>query len=364
MKLAVIADRLIMGGLETHIISLTNELLRRGHQVLLNAAYVNPEILNSIQAEPESFHFREWTEDVLDDLSWFQPEVIHAHPFTGIYRGYYAAFSLRKPLIITMHGLYDYGLDRSTLGNQISSYASSIIAVDQRVADLLQHATGHPEKVRVIYNGIDRKIFSTAISCQVEAYLKYNLNPDYVTIVSVSRLADGKEQPVYQMIRSAPKLARRLNGLNLVIVGDGAWYDQIKLQAELAAGSESLLHLAVVGGTLAVEKFLAMADVVLACDRAALEAMSCQKPVLAVSAGGFAEPITEANFFEIIIKRSGYQVLTDEALNEKLCFLLSNLEYRGQIAKSGAKIVQDNFDVAVMARQTEELYQLALRRQK
>ena len=60
MKIAVLADRLILGGLETHIITFTNELLRRGHQILLYTAHTEPDIIAQINKENRFFHNLFW----------------------------------------------------------------------------------------------------------------------------------------------------------------------------------------------------------------------------------------------------------------------------------------------------------------
>jgi glycosyltransferase involved in cell wall biosynthesis len=281
MKIALLADRLVMGGLETHIISTVNELLKRGHRILLNTAYLNPELLSKFHHAQPLFQFRPWSDSFREDLESFGPDLIHAHPFTAIFRGYEAACHFQKPLIVTMHGLYDFGLDRSDLGNRVSNLVQAIIAVDPRVASVLTASTAHPEKIRIIYNGIDLDEFRPLPLKKTASHYDDGWNPNWKTLVIVSRLADGKERPIYQVMDCLPVLVNRLNGLNVYVVGDGSGFDTLYAKADQIKQMSEKLHLQLVGSQMDVRKFLAVADLVLACDRAAVEAMASGKTVFA-----------------------------------------------------------------------------------
>lgn len=360
MKIAILADRLVMGGLETHILATVNQLLKQSHQILLNTAYINPDLLARINTEMEQFHYKPWSDSTLDDLAWFKPDIIHAHPFTAIFRGFEVARALRLPLIITMHGLYDFGIDRSYLGNRVSDYAYAIIAVDPRVAQVVTSSTAHPEKVRVIYNGVDLSEFHPYPKKTMDSCVARILNPHRKTLVVVSRLADGKERPVYQLLRCLPEISQCLKGLNVLVVGNGNWYEDLCRYASehLPANGDVNLHWA--GEQSDVRPYLAAADLVLACDRAAMEGMACQRPVYAMNAQGFAGIIDFSNFQELILYRRGYRELSDAELQSDLIQLLKDerqLEYYGA---QGVEIVRQHFDIIKVTAELEALYRSAL----
>lgn len=360
MRIVVLADRLIMGGLETHILTLTNALLRRGHRILLNTAYTNPDLLKRITANPDQFYYQPWSDHSWHDVEWFAPDLIHAHPFTAIYRGYEVARALNKPMVVTMHGLYDFGLDHSPLGEKISAYVKAIMAVDFRVAALLKKSISHPEKIEVVYNGIDLLSFFPQTLKRMTDFGPYRLNPHWKTVVIVSRMSDGKDQPIYQILECAPSLAKGLGGLNLLIVGSGASYSALQAEAEAVTSRNRSLQIIMTGEQWDVHSFLAMADLVLACDRAALEAMACQKAVLGMNAQGFAEPIQIANFGEILLNRSGFQKLSTEMVIENILQLLKDDAQRAYFAKGGLEIVQRYFDIQQIAVKVEQIYQRTL----
>ncbi|MBO8127805.1 MAG: glycosyltransferase family 4 protein [Peptococcaceae bacterium] len=355
MKIAFLADHLVLGGLETHIISFTNELLERGHQILLYTASAVPEILSQVRDNDSTFHYISWTGDPVNDVKPFNPDIIHAHPFEAILKGQQVAEVLKKPFIVTIHGAYGHYLDRSPIGYKTSQYVQRIIAVDLRAATFLLNDTAHPEKISVIRNGINLNDFHP-IPCDPEGRQRLALNPDWFTIAAISRLANGKEYAVLQLLRCAPALARHLGGLNLMVVGDGPSYPQVeKAGTSLLANSKNI-NIKIMGRQDNVQKFLAFSDVVLACGRAALEAMACQRPVFAMR-NGFAGVVDQNNHHEILFNVRGFHTLTDEELICALAGLAEDKQYRDQLARDGYEIIRRYYDITENTTQLERIYE-------
>lgn len=103
IKILMLADHLVQGGLETHIVTMVNELTKFGHEILLYAASISPHVLSQIT--PSHFTFVNWSKGSIKDLENFKPDIIHSHPFTAIDKGREIANHLKKPLIVTMHGM-------------------------------------------------------------------------------------------------------------------------------------------------------------------------------------------------------------------------------------------------------------------
>ncbi|MGE5599148.1 MAG: glycosyltransferase family 4 protein, partial [Bacteroidota bacterium] len=320
MRLAVLADRLILGGLETHIVTYANELLRRGHHLLLYTAFIEPGLLAQIDRAGGRFLHREWTERTVEDIAAFRPEVIHAHPFTAIVKGCRAAAALGRPFVITMHEYYDFGLDHSTLGREVGSTVHTVIAIDRGIESYLREHIICPEKLTVIHNGIDLARFAP-LPHDGAGRARLGLEPAWFTICTVSRFDNGKERPVYQLLRCAPALAEALGGVNLIIVGGGSWYDDIRERAAALAASHPAVRTHVAGYRLDVLPYLAAADLVVACDRAAMEAMACARPVFAGNANGYAGLIDAGNGAEILSARRGYRPCDDEEFSAALIAL-------------------------------------------
>lgn len=230
-----------------------------------------------------------------------------------------------------------------------------MIAVDHGVAELLSRSISHPEKIRVIYNGIDLNQFQPK-PLQHQELVDLGLNPAWPTLVVVSRVADGKERAIFQLLDCAATIAGKLGGLNILIVGGGSFFSQ--LQAKLASLADNAkLRVVAVGQQTDVFKYLAMADLVLACGRAALEALACRKPVFTMNAKGFAGLINADNYKDIFFYRRGYHQISQAELITELVGLLEDLPALERLSQEGYKIVKSHFDIEKVVGQLVDLYQ-------
>lgn len=355
MKILFLVDGLMMGGLETHVATFTNELLRRGHQVLIHSMHTDPFFFTQIDSHSSRFYHVTGTDDPVSDVKFFKPDIVHAHPFYAIERGYRISKAFRKPLIVTMHGLYDSGLDRSPAGLEISEGVSRIIAVDLGVAALLLTCTPHPEKISVIRNGMDLVKFSPLTEISIDPG-SAGLVPEWQTMVAVSRFADRKEQVIFKLIDLAPLLAEQLGGLNLLLVGDGRYYSEIEEAAHSVMQANNGVKIVMVGRQSDVRPYLALGDLVVACGRAALEAMACQRPVFVAYQTGFAGALDSSTFEILFNLRGYYHTLTQEETLEQLLGLLKDNNRRDQMAREGLDIIRQHYDIVTTVNQLERIY--------
>jgi len=363
MKIAIYADRLESGGgLETHVITQVNELLRRGHSIFLTANAIAPDFLKMVNGDNRNFRFELFSSDPLKDLTDYRPDLIHAHPFSAIFRGHTVASAIDVPLVITIHGLYNFGVDRSPNGYPVAKKASKIISVDEVVEDLLKKSVAFPEKVFTIYNGINREEFYPD-AADPKFIEELEIDSTWKTVVVVSRLEDNKEKPVMQLMDCAPLLAQWLKGLNLILVGDGAYRDIVWERNRNDIENCPNLKVCRMGRRTDVSKFLHITDLVLACSRAAIEAMACKRPVFAMSDKGYAGLISHHNR-EVIAGRTGYHWLNDGELLEELYNALLNEIHRNKAIKDGYEMIEADYDIQKVTDKLETLYKEVLETSK
>ncbi|WP_020615003.1 glycosyltransferase family 4 protein [Paenibacillus daejeonensis] len=359
MKVLLLADQLIAGGLETHIVSQINELLRRDYEIRLAAANIAPELLAAIEDKKERFHPMRWDAKLDMDavMQAYNPDIVHAHPFTAIVKGAALVSRNPKPFVVTIHGRYDFGIDRSPTGYQASSQICRIIAVDQRVSRLLLRSAAHPEKVSVIPNGIDLAAFAPAPAEVTRSFRqRRGLLPDAFTLVTVCRLADGKQHAVMQLIRCASRIADRLGGLNLLIVGSGAHGDKVQEKANEAIKQRgSNLRIQMAGHRQDVTPYMQAADLVMACGRAAMEAMACGTAVYGMR-DGFAGPVDEESHDMILGSVSGFQPMSDEELIREVEKVARDHDSRAKLASTGRRIIARSYDLRACTDQLERIY--------
>jgi Glycosyltransferase len=360
MKIAIYADRLESGGgLETHVITQVNELLRRGHYIYLSANAIAPDFLKLIKGDSSNFRFQLFSPDPLGDLQDLKPDVVHAHPFTAIFRAHKVVSALDVPFLITMHGLYNFGVDRSPNGYPVSKRAFRIIAVDEAVEYLLIKGTAFPEKVLTIYNGINRQQFYPDHP-NPELIEELNLDTSWKTIVVVTRLEDGKEKTVLQLLDCASVLAERLHGLNLIITGDGAYREMVWARNQLEIEKCGTLRVYRMGRRTDVSRFLNLADLVLACGRAAIEGMACKRPVFAMSDRGWGGLINRQTR-NIIPGREGYHPYPDRELVDNIYNTMIDYEWLTMAVDQCYAMIIEEYDINKLTDRLESLYIEAIR---
>lgn len=360
MRIALLVDGLVVGGLESHIHSVANELLKRGHQVLVHSMYTDPIFFQGIVDPKGSFHHVIGTGDPVADLRSFNPDIIHAHPFNAISRGCHIAEALHKPFFITMHGLYNSGLEKTESGFKINEKVVSVIAVDDGVAALLANSIPHPEKIVVIPNGIDLETFYP-LALNKNPGLSIGLNPDWLTITFVTRFQDGKENPVFSLLNYAQFISERLRGVNLVLVGFGNAYPRVKELSKIVAQKSKFLNIFLTGRQFEVRPYLAMADLVLGCGRSALEAMACQRPVFAAYQTGFAGLIDQNSFHELLFSLNGYwRPLSERDFIEQIIETALNKHVLHYSARQSCEIVRSQFNIIDVVNHLEAFYRQSL----
>lgn len=355
LRIVVLVDRLVLGGLETHIISFTNELLRRGHKILLCTEYALSEIISQINVSKDAFHHINGFNKCEQIIKDFNPDIIHAHPFSAIRKGVSLSRALKKPLVVTVHGIYDPGLCQPLARGQVSDKVSRIIAVDDGVAAYLHSILSDSHIITVLYNGIDLNTFSPPPPNSIERQ-KYGLNPDWMTITAISRLDDDKSPPIFQLVQCSGSIAARLSGVNLMLVGDGNTLSHLKREAESIMASNHNVKIIFVGRKSDVRPFIALADLVMACDRSAMEAMACSRPVFAANGAGFAGMLGKKNYRDILFYRRGYSPLSSENLANNLANALLSPGILQEAAQHGPGVIKDHFDIQQKVAELEQIY--------
>lgn len=356
MKIMLLVDQLHFGGLENHIALFGNELLNRSHEILLHSMSISPYYLAKIRSTNNNFQYLIGEENLLEQTAAFDPDIIHIHPFFSIYRGYNLAKELHKPLILTMHGLYDSGIDKSPRGYEVSRGICRIIAVDQGVADFLSQHAAEPEKVSIIRNGLDfSHFYPLAKTTRTLAIL--GLNKEWFTMTYVSRFDNEKGLVLFKLLEIVPAIADGLGGLNIILVGDGPFSAEINRQSQSLCAKNPRIRIVAVGMQTDVRPFLAVADLVAACDMAATEAMACKRPVFAALPKGLYGIVHKDNFDDIIYRRgSTFNVPSEDDIVNQIINLANDKQLWRQLCEDGCKIVRDKYNIIDAVSELEKVY--------
>ena len=284
MKIFMALMGLDIGGAETHVVELTLELLRLGHQVVLasgGGVYVKP--LEAAGAK----HIHVPMNQRDPRLMWRslhrlrraivheQPDLVHAHARIPAFLCGLLQKRLHFPLITSAHGTFEV----TPLLRIITNWGDRTVAVSEDIKAYLTTQYQLPEdQIHVTVNGLNTQRFCPAPG---DPALRQALElGDGPVVMLVSRLDASSTRPAECLIAAAPELLAAFPTIKLVIVGGGTREEALRETAEAMNThcGRSVVHLT--GPRTDVEKLLALCTVFVGVSRAALEAMSEEKPVV------------------------------------------------------------------------------------
>ena len=260
MKIALFTETYVgsINGVMTHIKILKDGLEALGHQVLIVSAdkhckhhYMEDGILHCPAMEAKRFYgfgiALPYSRKRQRLIAGFAPDVIHIHHEFGVgLSGIYAARLLRKPLVYTLHTMYDHYVYYIApkvlvrLATKVSHRYERFIA--RRATALTSPSTkgneyfkriGVNKEINLIPNAIDLAIFNPAgITSRQKGELREKLGvpPKHTLAAFVGRL--GKEKGIDTLLRYWAESVREADGLHLLIVGEGPEKDALERQAE------------------------------------------------------------------------------------------------------------------------------------
>ena len=287
----------------------------------------------------------------------YDPDIVHAH---GQRAGLLARLAVKDfpiKVVYTEHTwTKDFRLDNPLLQwahirsmRMLDKWTNATIAVSKAVADFLVSAgITKPDKVKVIYNGID--IVSDKEDERCNLADKLGLCKKDVVIGTIGSLNIQKDTGA--LLKAMPHILKRLPNAKLVIVGAGPLQKWLQNLAKKLKIDRSVIFTGVISK---VGPVLQTFSVFVLCSRSEafgisiLEAMKAHIPVIATRVGGIPEIITN--------NRNG--ILVDPADHKKLAAaimkLLNDKKTQRKLIVGGDETLH-KFTVTSMVRETEKLY--------
>jgi glycosyltransferase involved in cell wall biosynthesis len=297
-------------------------------------------------------------------LGALRPVLLHAHHGPNGLRALPLASTLRLPLITTFHGgdvlLTDLRHQKTYLGfryylankAKLRTSDAIFIAVSKFLQGKLLEQEFPPEKVFVVYTGVDTKKFRPAST------------EDRPIILFVGRLVEFKGAEF--LIKAASEVQRESPAVELVLIGDGPLRKDLERLAK-----QSLRRYRFLGAQTSDEvcdwmnraSVLCMPSVTLRSGEAegfgmvCAEAQAVGKPVVAFACGGISEIISHANT-GFLAPEYDWQ-----ALGRYLMLLLQSAELRERFGRAARELMLRQFDLECCTRVLEGIYANVLSRQ-
>ncbi len=332
-------------------------------------------------AEPELAALRTLSVDLAMVKALAGRKLAHSHTWYANMAGHFAKLAYGIPHVMTSHSLEPlrpWKAEQLGGGYAISSFCErtaieacdAVIAVSQGMkADILRaYPAVSPERVHVIYNGIDPQLYQRSADTGVLA--RYGIDPERPYVVFVGRIT--RQKGIVHLLRAARHLKA---GSNLVLCAGEP--DTPEIGAEVRSLVAELERER--GGVITIEKMMPREELVQVLSAARvfccpsvyepfgivnLEAMACGVAVVASAVGGIPEIV--------VPDETGYLVPFEpdgtprgepkdpegyaRALAEKLNTLLDDAERARAFGAAGRQRVMERFSWNRIADETVALY--------
>jgi sugar transferase (PEP-CTERM/EpsH1 system associated) len=295
---------------------------------------------------------------IVNLMRTYRPHIVHSRNW-GAIEAIPAARLARVP--IAVHSEHGYELDmlaglpkrRRVFRRVAYEMADAVVAVTHELRDYHAHqAWVTPERIRVIYNGVDTERFSARPDMRASVRTKFGLAENMFVVGTVGRMVPIKDHPT--LLRATQILLSRGIQVHALLVGSGPEL-QNNLQV-VKVSPELKRHVTFVGDSDEVPELLNAMDAFVlpsiseGMSNTLLEAMAVGLPVIATSVGGNTEVIEE--------NRSGWLFTPRDAeiLASRLAVLASREDLRRQYGAAARHRAVEHFSLECMLRDYSRLY--------
>jgi starch synthase len=310
-----------------------------------------------------------------------EADIVHCHTWYTHFGGILAKLNYGIPLVITVHSLeplrpwkreqlgggYDFSswVERTAL-----EMADAIIAVSEGTRnDVLKYFNIHPEKIRIIYNGIDPSEYFKVDAGP--ALKRFGISGERPYVLFVGRIT--RQKGIIYLVDAVRHMEP---GFDVVLCAGAPDTDEIAAEMKSAVQSVQAQR----GGVYWIDEMVDKESLIQLYSGADvfccpsiyepfgiinLEAMACETPVVASAVGGIPEVVVHDQTGYLVpvaqLHESPFTPLSPESFAKDLAHqvnrLMSNPERRMQFAKAGRQRAVETFSWEAIARETADLYQ-------
>ncbi len=299
MKILMTLMGLEIGGAETHVVELCRELAARGYEITVasnGGVYVDelskvgvkhvwaPLNTKSPASLLKSYHI---LYKLIRDGGF---DLVHAHARIPAFVCGLVRKRLPFRFVTSTHGVFKV----DPLLTRLTDWGEYAVAVSYDIRQYLIENYHMPtDSISVTINGIDTNRFSADTPCE-DVKAEFGLADGKFRVIYVSRIDTEAALPGFLLCGAAEKLASQMPELEILIVGGGTAFEELKAKAGEVNAKVGRTILRLTGSRTDVPQLIASSDVFVGVSRAALEAMSEEKPVVLAGAQGYIGVFEEA----------------------------------------------------------------------
>lgn len=365
--------QLDIGGAETHVVELSKELSKRGYNVCIasnGGAYVGELEKAGIKHYQLPLHSKK-PADMLKAYKGLKKiikdeeiQLVHSHARIPSFLLAMLHKKMHFPFVTTAHWVFNtrHGL------KYLTDWGEKTIAVSEDIKKyLMDNYKVCEDNIFVTINGIDTEKFSDTLDAS-DVCDEFGLNKEGNNIVYISRMDEDRSLVAKQLIGAVEKLDNIIEGLSLLIVGDGNDYDNVRALADKANEKIGREVIKLAGARIDIARLISPAKLFVGVSRSALEAMAEAKPVIIAGNEGYIGLFTEDKL-QVGIDTNfccrGCEQSTEEKLAQEIGEFFGMWEEDVEkISKYSRELIKEKYSVKKMADDTEAAYAACLENYK
>jgi starch synthase len=310
--------------------------------------------------------------------------VVHCHTWYAHFGAILAKINYHIPMVLTVHSLeplrpwkreqLGYGYDFSSwLEKTAIEMADAVIAVSEETRkDVLSLFQVAPERVKIIYNGIDPAEYYPRQS--TEQLVRYGIDPARPFVLFVGRIA--RQKGIIHLVNAIQYMDK---GFQIVLCAGAPDTPEIAEEMKKAVAEAQSKHRDVIW----IEQMVPKAAVYELYSHAAvfccpsiyepfgiinLEAMACETAVVATAVGGIKEVVVDGETGFLVpleqMTKSPFEPLDPQKFSRdlaaKINLLMADPSLREKFGKAGRKRALQKFSWSAIAAETKNLYESLL----
>ncbi|GIB17883.1 4-alpha-N-acetylgalactosaminyltransferase [Vibrio cholerae] len=360
-RIAFIITGLGMGGAETQVCSLIDQLAARGNTILLlslTGESVNKPKHPSVQLvelnmRKTPFGFVQAYWQAVSILRQFQPDVVHSHMVhANIFARLLRVIAPIPRLVCTAHSNNEGGKARMLAYRLTDSWCDLTTNVSQDAVEaFIAQNAAKPGRIVALHNGIDLSKFTFNSVARERCRSELGLNANQTLLLSVGRLTEAKDYP--NLLHAFAQLVKRQPNVKLAIIGIGELSTSVEVLIEQL---ELKSYVALLGLRFDVVDWMSAADIYVMSSAwegmpmVLLEAMATERVVIATDCGGVREVLGDYGY---LVPPRNSEKLT-EAIEQAMALSQQERETLGNNARN---YIESRYSLSVVADKWLEIYQ-------
>lgn len=354
-----IVSRLTCGGAESFLYGLINNLDRAKYQPIIVTTIKDQNVWQSKfkQITPLIFHFFNLFNEV--EFPYFISKLIKLYNIKIIH---ISDSQLAYESIKQIKKLQPEVMSIATVHNHIPECYLSItayhdsgidiyVAVNSLIKDILiKKLKIQPQKVELIYNGVDIMRFSADLYNKTECLKIFSLPQNKKIIGYIGRFAQEKNPIGFLKI---VEFFKNNNGVLFVMTGDGELFKKVQDKSKRSGLKHKIIF---TGQVERMPELFCCLDIIVNTSEiegfpiSILEAMSMGVPIVASNVGGIKELVNQC--------QNGYLIddFNYKDFADKIKIILNSDNIKNQIAQNNRQKVSQNFIAVRMTEQYLKLY--------